>query len=246
MIETSVFETKQNIWRNAHLIIFWLVFMIFLYFMTPHLVGAARFGAAPWVIGGYLIGTLFETRIEISETQLSYSMWFAGIKKLWSGKKYALASFERAEVFKLPQKHILYITPKAGKRVIINLNDFTNADDLIAIFGQHVTCDPTPITTDKYGLDDLGKRVGRVIFASAILLVVTGILAFCFAIRIHQSPIHFHREFWLIVPLTIIGLYPYIKKDEKASPAVATILSGIFLGSTLVFTVYILLQLLPA
>jgi hypothetical protein len=242
-MEATVFETKQNIWRNVPYILMWLIPMLLIYFMTRD-AGIAKLGAAPWMIGIYLMSTLFETRIHISDNQISSSTWFAGIKKLWNGKQYDLASFERAEVFRLNQNHVIILTRTADERVMINLKDFSNRDALIAHVGQHVLCDPTPILTDKYGLEDLGKRFGRVVFASAAVLLVAGILAFCFAIRIHYSPIQFHREFWLIIPLTMIGLYPYIKQDKKASPLGSTFFASLFLGSALAFAFFILLCIL--
>ena len=236
-----VFKTHPNYRRHFGFLLYTVGFMLLPMWASDTYPTWHHLPIILWVIGSYLIYMLCEDRIELDDKSFTRTLRFADQLKLHTPLTLPLQSITTAEVFYLfdianfTRKHLLILTKKGGERIVIRLVLYGNAKELIAQIMQRIPCNPTPSTTDIYGLlYPYGKRTVYLNIAAGLLILITIGLRFCFFDRYNTAQDHFTPQQLYLIPTLMLVLYPWIAHEKKGRRFSNTFNASVLLGFALI------------
>ena len=110
-------------------------------------------------------------------------------------------------------------------------------DEIVAAIRAHVELDPEPLRSNAALGADIGERPLHVLGVAMAALVLTMVVHGWAPKAWHTSAETLLAPALVTVPLAILGAGLWIRRDRKAYPWPAAILSGLVLGLVLNFTV---------
>jgi hypothetical protein len=176
----------------------------------------------------FLVKKLFKT-ITINSSGVVFSQALNG-KTL---KQVAFEDIRHIDLRSVGKNKILSITTNDRELLTINGTLYENFDDLVSSLNNKRPFDDIPIKIDMPLGQDIGHRV-LVLIGIGVALFVSGlIIERIFVQAWHSSSENIFSWLWAFILFSMIFSYPFIRREKKASPFVAAIVSSLLLGGAL-------------